>query len=76
MIIDVWQTPSCISKPRAILGALAFCNGFRLPLRATIHLLPSEVLLNEEDGTKFPFTVNLHNAVAVSRQRWGNVRFN
>ena len=33
--------------------------------------LPSEVVLNEEDGMKSPCAVNLHNAVTVSQQRPG-----
>jgi mRNA-degrading endonuclease toxin of MazEF toxin-antitoxin module len=33
--------------------------------------LPTEVVLNEEDGMKSPCAVNLHNAVAVSQQRLG-----
>ena len=33
--------------------------------------VPSEVVLNEEDGMKSPCAVNLHNAVTVSQQRVG-----
>jgi mRNA interferase MazF len=33
--------------------------------------IPSEVILNEEDGMKSPCAVNLHNAVTVSQQRLG-----
>jgi mRNA interferase MazF len=33
--------------------------------------VPSEVVLNEEDGMKSPCAVNLHNAVTVSQQRLG-----
>jgi hypothetical protein len=35
--------------------------------------VPSEVVLNEEDGMKSQCAVNLHNAVTVSQQAWGNV---
>ncbi len=38
---------------------------------STIRGVPSEVVLNEEDGMKFPCAVNLHNAVTVSQQRLG-----
>ena len=38
---------------------------------ATIRGVPSEVILNEEDGMKSPCAVNLHNAVTVSQQRLG-----
>jgi len=33
--------------------------------------VPSEVVLDEEDGMKSPCAVNLHNAVTVSQQRLG-----
>jgi mRNA-degrading endonuclease toxin of MazEF toxin-antitoxin module len=33
--------------------------------------VPSEVVLNEEDGMKSPCAVNLYNAVTVSQQRLG-----
>ena len=54
-----------------MLGALAFCNRSRLSLHPTICGVLSEVVLNEEDGMKGPFAVNLHNAVTVSQQRLG-----
>jgi mRNA interferase MazF len=41
------------------------------PVTSTIRGVPSEVILNEEDGMKSPCAVNLHNAVTVSRQRMG-----
>jgi mRNA interferase MazF len=41
------------------------------PVTSTIRGVPSEVVLNEEDGMKFPCVVNLHNAVTVSQQRLG-----
>ena len=41
------------------------------PLTSTIRGVPSEVLLNEEDGMKGRCAVNLHNAVTVSQQRLG-----
>ena len=39
------------------------------PVTSTIRGVPSEVILNEEDGMKSPCAVNLHNAVTVSQQR-------
>ena len=39
------------------------------PVTSTIRGVPSEVVLNEEDGMKSPYAVNLHNAVTVSQQR-------
>jgi mRNA interferase MazF len=41
------------------------------PITSTIRSVPSEVLLNEEDGMKGPCAINLHNAVTVSQQRLG-----
>jgi mRNA interferase MazF len=41
------------------------------PVTSTIRGVPSEVLLNEDDGMKSPCAVNLHNAVTVSQQRLG-----
>ena len=41
------------------------------PITSTIRGVPSEVVLNEEDGLKAPCTVNLHNAVTVSQRRLG-----
>ncbi len=44
---------------------------FRPRISPTIRGVPSEVVLNEEDGMKSPCAVNLHNAVTVSQQRLG-----
>jgi mRNA interferase MazF len=41
------------------------------PVTSTIRGVPSEVVLNEEDGMESPCAVNLHNAVTVSQQRLG-----
>jgi mRNA interferase MazF len=41
------------------------------PITSTIRDVPSEVVLNEDDGMKAPCAVNLHNAVTVSQQRLG-----
>ena len=41
------------------------------PITSTIRDVPSEVLLDEEDGAKTPCVVNLHNAVTVSQERLG-----
>jgi mRNA interferase MazF len=41
------------------------------PISSTIRGVPSEVLLNEEDGMKAPCAVNLHNPVTVSQERLG-----
>jgi len=41
------------------------------PISSTIRGVPSEVVLDAEDGMKSPCAVNLHNAVTVSRERLG-----
>jgi mRNA interferase MazF len=41
------------------------------PITSTIRGVPSEVLLDEEDGMRGRCAVNLHNAVTVSQQRVG-----
>ena len=41
------------------------------PITSAIRGVPSEVVLNEEDGMKGPCAVNLHNAVTVSQNRLG-----
>ena len=41
------------------------------PISSTIRGVPSEVVLNTEDGMKAPCAVNLHNTVTVSQRRLG-----
>ena len=41
------------------------------PITSTIRGVPSEVLLNEDDGMKASCAVNVHNAIAVSQDRLG-----
>ena len=41
------------------------------PITSTIRGVPSEVILDIDDGMKAPCAVNLHNAVTVSQQRLG-----
>ena len=41
------------------------------PITTTIRSVPSEVVLNEDDGMKTICAVNLHNAVTVSQERLG-----
>jgi mRNA interferase MazF len=41
------------------------------PVTSTIRGVPSEVLLDEDDGMKGRCAVNLHNAITVSQQRLG-----
>ncbi len=41
------------------------------PITSTIRGVPSEVVLNEEDGVKAPCAVNLHDAITISQNRLG-----
>lgn len=41
------------------------------PITSTIRGVPSEVVLNEEDGMKAPCAVNLHHPVTVLQNRLG-----
>ena len=41
------------------------------PITSAIRGVPSEVVLNEDDGMKATCAVNLHNAVTVSQERLG-----
>lgn len=41
------------------------------PITSTIRGVPSEIVLNEEDGMKARCAVNLHNAVTISQNRLG-----
>jgi mRNA interferase MazF len=41
------------------------------PVSSTIRGVPSEVILDQEDGMKLPCAVNLHNAVTVAQERLG-----
>ncbi len=41
------------------------------PITSVIRGVPSEIVLNEEDGMKAPCAVNLHNAVTISQSRLG-----
>jgi mRNA interferase MazF len=41
------------------------------PVTSTVRGVPSEVVLDEEDGMKGRSAVNLHNTVTVAQQRLG-----
>ncbi|MGH9511638.1 MAG: type II toxin-antitoxin system PemK/MazF family toxin [Terriglobales bacterium] len=41
------------------------------PVTSAIRGVPSEAVLNEEDGMKSPCAVNLHNAVTISQKHLG-----
>jgi mRNA interferase MazF len=62
-------------RPALVLtrnSAIAYLSTVTVaPVTSTIRGVPSEVVLNEEDGMKSLCAVNLHNAVTVSQQRLG-----
>jgi mRNA interferase MazF len=62
-------------RPALVLtrtSAIAYLSTVTVaPVTSTIRGVPSEVVLNEEDGMKSPCAVNLHNAVTVSQHRLG-----
>jgi mRNA interferase MazF len=41
------------------------------PITSTIRSVPSEVILDLDDGMKGPCAVNLHNAITVAQARLG-----
>lgn len=41
------------------------------PITSTVRGVPSEVVLDVDDGMKGPCAVNLHNAVTFSQERLG-----
>lgn len=41
------------------------------PITSAIRGVPSEVVLNQDDGMNTPCAVNLHNAVTVTQQKLG-----
>jgi mRNA interferase MazF len=63
------------NRPVVVLtrdSALAYLSTATVaPITSTIRGVPSEVLLNEEDGMKEACAVNLHNPVTVSQRRLG-----
>lgn len=53
-------------------SAIAYLSTVTIaPITSTIRGVPSEIVLDEEDGMKALCAVNLHNAVTVSQNRLG-----
>jgi mRNA interferase MazF len=67
--------PPDTKRPAVVLtrpSAIAYLSTVTVaPITSTIRGVPSEVVLNEEDGMKRACAVNLHNAVTVSQHRLG-----
>jgi mRNA interferase MazF len=63
------------SRPVVVLtrnSAIAYLGTVTVaPITSTIRGVPSEVVLDEEDGMKAPCAVNLHNPVTVAQERLG-----
>jgi len=62
------------NRPVVVLtrsSAIAYLSTVTVaPITSAIRGVPSEVVLDEEDGMKAACAVNLHNAVTVSRIDW------
>lgn len=53
-------------------SAIAFLSTVTVaPITSTIRGVPSEVILDQEDGMKSKCAVNLHHAVTVAQSRLG-----
>ena len=63
------QRPVVVLTRDSALGYLSTVTV--APVTSTIRGVPSEVVLNEDDGMKNPCAVNLHNSVTISQQRLG-----
>jgi mRNA interferase MazF len=63
------------NRPVVVLtrsSAIAYLSTVTVaPITSAIRGVPSEVVLNEEDGMKTSCAVNLHNVVTVSQDRLG-----
>ncbi len=63
------------SRPVVVLtrnSAIAYLATVTVaPITSTVRGVPSEVVLDEQDGMKTVCAVNLHNAVTVSQARLG-----
>jgi mRNA interferase MazF len=63
------QRPVLILTRQSALGHLATVTV--APISSTIRDVPSEVILDVDDGMKSRCAVNLHNAVTISQEHLG-----
>ena len=63
------QRPVLVLTRESAMGHLSTVTV--APITSTIRGVPSEVILDIEDGMKDRCVVNLHNAVTVSQERLG-----
>jgi mRNA interferase MazF len=61
------QRPVLVLTRDSAIGHLATVTV--APITSTVRNVPSEVILDVDDGMKSRCAVNLHNAVTVSQQR-------
>jgi len=68
-------SPPDKSRPVVVLtrdSAIAYLATVTVaPITSTIRGVPSEVLLNEEDGMRAACAINLHNPVTVNQEKLG-----
>lgn len=74
--VRIYQfAPPDKKRPVVVLtrdSAIAYLSAVTVaPVTSTIRGVPSEVVLNEEDGMKAACAVNLHNAITISQHRLG-----
>lgn len=63
------QRPVLILTRDSAIGHLSTATV--APVTSTVRGVPSEVILDVDDGMKGPCAVNLHNTVTISQQRLG-----
>ena len=63
------QRPVLVLTRASAIGHLATVTV--APITSTVRGVPSEVILDVDDGMKGPCAVNLHNAVTVAQARLG-----
>ena len=63
------QRPVLVLTRHSAIGHLSTVTV--APISSTIRDVPSEVILDVDDGMKVRCAVNLHNAVTISQQRLG-----
>jgi len=64
------QRPVLILTRESVIGHLATVTV--APIPSTVRDVPSEVILDVDDGMKNRCVVNLHNAVTISQERLSN----
>src|SRR5215469_18817458 len=68
-------TPPDKQRPVVVLtrdSALTYLSTVTVaPITSTIRGVPSEVVLDEQDGMKRVCAINLHNAITLSQDRLG-----